>query len=59
MGKHEMTDEEIIAELEFEEEQFAERVWDKLQKQEYIVIDGSVIDPKTNELVCQLSIIGL
>ena len=42
-----------------EEELFAELVWDKLQKQEYIVIDGSVIDPVEGELICQLQILGL
>lgn len=49
MDKYMMTEEELFAEL----------VWDKLQKHEYIVIDGSVIDPEDGELICQLQILGL
>ena len=45
----EMTDAEI----------FAEMVWDKLQSHEYIVVDGSVLDPENGDLICQLKILGL
>lgn len=48
MEKCKMTDEEIFEEI----------VWDKIQRHEYIVIDGSVIEPVTGELICQLKILG-
>lgn len=57
MNNHEMTDEEIYAELEAEEERFAESVWDSIQKGEYIVEAGAVFSRSTGEFVCNLSVI--
>ena len=48
MDKREMTDEEIFAEI----------VWDKLQRGEYVVADGSVFDFESGDFICNLKIVG-
>ena len=48
MDKREMTDEEIFTEI----------VWDKLQRGEYVVADGSVFDFESGDFICNLKIVG-
>ena len=52
MGSVAIVDEEIIAELESDEELFANIVYSKIQSGEYFVVRGLVVDRNTNQQVC-------
>ena len=56
-NKCKMTDEEIYEELEFEEERFADMVWDNIRSGAYVVDAGAVFDCNTMEFICNLKVI--